>query len=115
MENTSKLSPVEKDFVEFLKEYHTGADNAITDRRIRRTFLVNVNSRRLRRIVHRLRLVGYPIGSSNHGYYYVENEEELKPTIRLMQSRILELQEVVKALRETRYAMQDEKENYVLS
>jgi len=65
-----------------LLEAAKGAANAIP--RARLAYAVGVSDRKLRDMIHELRMGGYPIGSSSAvcGYYWIDTPEEKAATIR---------------------------------
>ncbi len=70
----------------YLKEYHQGENRAITSRKLEAAF--DIRGRELREIVNRLRTQGLPICSSEAGYYYAADAQELERTIQQLSSRI---------------------------
>lgn len=56
----------------------------------------------LRVIVHALRLAGYPIASTNAGYWWAATAEEIDPTIAHLKGRAVSLYEVVRSLEKSR-------------
>ena len=75
----------EKEMCLFLKENHTGRENAVLSRELERRFAIN--GRALRRIISKLRQDGYPICSDCRGYYYARTQDEVNHTV----SRLNEL------------------------
>ncbi len=76
----------DRKIAEALKRLHTGECRAISSRELAAAF--GISGRALRDIVNRLREAGIPICSSDYGYFYAENEQELNRTIRQLSSRI---------------------------
>ena len=71
---------------EHLKHFHCGERNIVVSSQLEVIF--GLSGSDLRRAVNRLRGSGIPICSSDHGYFYAENELELKRTISQLRSRI---------------------------
>ena len=69
-----------------LADYHLGESRAVTSKELERTF--HIRGPDLRRAINRLRGKSHPICSFDYGYYYAETDEELRRTIRQLQSRI---------------------------
>ena len=57
----------------------------------------------VRKMIHDMRLEGYPIGSCHRGYYILTNEVELLDTVRHLNSRIKEIRNAVDSLLEIRF------------
>jgi hypothetical protein len=57
----------------------------------------------VRKMVHKMRLAGYPVGSCVRGYYVITNEVELLDTVRHLNSRIKEIRDAVDALLEIKF------------
>lgn len=64
---------------DYLKEYHTGRDNAIFSRELEKIF--SLDGRNIRRNISKLRRAGWPICSDQNGYYYASNQHEINATI----------------------------------
>lgn len=71
---------------EHLKEYHTGERNIVSSRELETAF--QIRGPELRNVINAQRVQGFPICSTDRGYFYAETEEELQRTIRQLQSRI---------------------------
>lgn len=63
----------------YLKEHHTGSSKSIHSRELQQLF--QIGGRNLRRKINRLRQDGVPICSDNTGYFYAENQNELRDTV----------------------------------
>lgn len=88
-------------FLEKLKEYHVGKENSITAKNLR-----HIATRRgITRIVHSLRVKGYPICSGQRGYYYAKDSTELKETINFLKSYLDEIEKAYNGIRDTYYTM----------
>ena len=77
-----KIHPI----TEYLSDYHTGERNIISSRELEVAF--QIRGPELRNIINAQRGQGYPICSTDKGYFYAETEEELQRTIRQLRSRI---------------------------
>jgi len=55
----------------------------------------------MRSIIHKLRLSGYPICSSDKGYYWARDRKELSEYVKRLDSRIQSIREVRDALKES--------------
>ena len=95
LERKIHLTEIEQDFLDVITN-HAGEENSITATDLKPLF--NISSREVRRIVHRLRVAGHPIGSSNKGYYLAQTKQELKGTINFLRSYIRQIEEVATAL-----------------
>ena len=87
---------------EHLKEYHTGERNIVSSRELEIAF--QIRGPELRTVINAERGKGFPICSTDKGYFYAETEEELQRTIRQLRSRIRKIAHaergLIKALRE---------------
>ena len=70
----------------YLKDYHTGERNVISSRELEVAF--RIRGPELRNVINAQRGQGFPICSTDKGYFYAETEEELQRTIRQLRSRI---------------------------
>ena len=88
--------------IEHLKEYHTGERNIVSSRELEVAF--QIRGSELRTVINAERGKGFPICSTDKGYFYAETEEELQRTIRQLRSRIKKIAHaergLTKALRE---------------
>ena len=71
---------------EHLNKYHTGERNIVSSRELETAF--QIRGPELRNVINAQRGQGFPICSTDKGYFYAETEEELQRTIRQLQSRI---------------------------
>ena len=69
----------EKEIYEYLKQNHTGKENAVFSKELEQRF--SLSDRSLRRMISALRKEGYPICSGDMGYYYAENQKEINSTV----------------------------------
>jgi hypothetical protein len=79
--------PMYADFACWLKDYHTGAEKAISAKHLRAWG----RGVEIRKIVNSLRNSGVPICSDQNGYYYAANQRELQHTINNLRSRATEI------------------------
>lgn len=77
---------MENQVLEFLKQYHTGRENAAQSYEIERAFQIRGSD--VRKVINSLRCEGQPICSDQNGYYYAACESELNLTVRQLTSRI---------------------------
>lgn len=70
----------------YLKEYHTGKENAIHSKELQRIFATD--GRDIRRKVSSLRQDGVPICSDEDGYYYADNQQEINKTVCRLNSMV---------------------------
>ncbi len=76
----------DKQIADYLRDYCKGESRAVTSRELGTVF--GIRGSELRGIVNRLRCGGVPICSSEFGYFYAGNDQELSRTIRQLTSRI---------------------------
>ena len=67
------------DILEYLKDHHKGADNAVFSKQVEQLF--SLDGRSVRRIISKLRQEGNPICSGPTGYYYAVSQREINETI----------------------------------
>ena len=65
---------------DYLREYHTGRQNAVYSRELERRF--DLDGRNVRRKISRLRQEGVPICSGDTGYYYASSQDEVNDTVK---------------------------------
>lgn len=70
----------ERRLLRYLKLHHTGKENAVYSKELEDRF--DLGGRSLRRIINKLRQDGNPVCSNCKGYYYAENREDVKKTVR---------------------------------
>lgn len=85
-------------FCNWLKENHTGIENAIKFRSMNNQW---GDHRTLRHIVHHLRTTGHPICSGNVGYYYAKNKKEVEGVMKYLDSFISRYQEAFEGLNQS--------------
>ena len=65
----------------YLKDRHTGEENAVFSRELE--YMLDMSGRDIRRIISALRKDGVPICSDYHkGYYYAEKQSEIENTLK---------------------------------
>ena len=64
---------------EYLKQHHTGLENAVHSEELERLFLID--RRGLQRKISRLRKEGVPICSGESGYYYAKDQREVNAMV----------------------------------
>ena len=70
----------------FLQDLHRGERDAIHSCDLEDLF--NITGPQLRYAINRLRSNGYPICSSDAGYFYANTQEEINSTIRRMNANV---------------------------
>ena len=73
----------------FLKQQHFGCGRAVSSGMLETAFCVT--GREIRTAVNTLRSMGEPVCSDENGYYYAANEQELRHSIRQLDSRITKM------------------------
>jgi len=87
---------VEHEFLNNMKEHHTGRENAVSSAYLQIRFCIS--SRTVRKLVNQLRNDGNPICSDDNGYYYAADRKELLASIGQMTSRIREIAKAKRGL-----------------
>ena len=65
----------------YLKDRHTGEENAVFSRELE--YMLDMSGRDIRRVISALRKDGVPICSNYHkGYYYAEKQSEIENTLK---------------------------------
>jgi len=65
----------------YLKDRHSGEDNAVFSRELE--YMLDMSGRDIRRVISALRKDGVPICSDFHkGYYYAEKQSEIERTLK---------------------------------
>lgn len=80
------MSSVDTDLLEYLRERHTRESKAVKGREL--SVLFNLTDKQVRNVVAGLRQEGKPICSSSCGYWYSTDPEDIKKTLRRMESQI---------------------------
>jgi hypothetical protein len=78
----------------YLKSNHYGASNAAKAKELKQFG----TPRKIRLMVHNLRLQNNPICSDNDGYYYASNKEEVSVVVQRLLHFVIETQEAIKGL-----------------
>jgi transcriptional regulator of NAD metabolism len=86
----------EADIVDYLKEYHNKESKAIKGRSLCELF--NLHSKQVRNLVSVLRQDGEPICSSNNGYWYSNDPEDLDRTIKRLSEQVKNMSRAVDGL-----------------
>ena len=72
-------------FEKYMKNEHTGRDNAIKSKALESIF--HCKGIEIRQMVNELRCLGIPICSCNQGYYYSTREADVRETIKHLEGR----------------------------
>lgn len=88
---------VKMKIIDYLKDYHVGADNALLGSRLCSIF--GLASSLLRKSINELRVEGYPVCSDSNGYFYAGCPEEIDITIAHLASRSREMDYAKEGLR----------------
>lgn len=92
------MNDLEINIINQLRNNHRGKDNAVTYKRL--ASVIGVNSRELRQAVSELVThYHYLIGTSQEGYWYIDNDEEYQQAHDELISRIKKLSKRAKGLR----------------
>lgn len=81
--------------LEYLKE-HTGESNAVKSKTLETLF--RCSGAVIRNTVNDLRSQGFPICSSNEGYYYAQNNSDVRKTLFHLKNRIAGIQNAIAGL-----------------
>jgi hypothetical protein len=82
-------------FAEHLQEYHKGKEQAITAKNL----LMFGTPREIRYLTNKARKEGFLICTSNRGYYYASNPEDVNGTINKLEAQVKECLEIIQVLR----------------
>lgn len=99
---------LDKEVVSYMKAFHYGESQAAHSRKLEKK--IGIRSRELREVVSRLRMGGVPICSSDYGYFYAADEEELNRTIRQLTSRITKMAQARSGLIKARALYSDDEQ-----
>lgn len=72
-------------FEKYMKNEHTGRDNAIKSKALEIIF--HCKGIEIRQMVNELRCLGVPICSCNQGYYYSTRTADVRETIKHLEGR----------------------------
>ena len=86
-----------KDLIDYLQECHFEESKAVSAREL--STLFNVTQRGIRLLVTELRKEGYPVCSSNSGYWYSEDPEDINKTVSRMEAQIEKMAQAVAGLK----------------
>ena len=104
MEDTGKL------ILEYLKDYHKSEDTALRAVEVRELF--TLKDRQVRNIVSRLRQEEEPICSSEAGYWYSKNPEDIEKTLRRLEGQVRNMNCSIEGLKQVlKEITQDEDHN----
>lgn len=84
MTNKTILTQEEENICEMLK-LHKGEENAIKSYEIEKYFHISCST--VREVINSLRVKGFPICSGGKGYFFAENEIDLRRTIAHLNGR----------------------------
>lgn len=87
---------VTADIVDYLRDYHTSENKAIKGRELCELF--NLHSKQVRNIVSDLRQAGEPICSSNYGYWYSKEPDDLDRTIKRLSEQVKNMSRAIDGL-----------------
>ena len=85
------------DLLEYLQDHHTEEINAVGAREL--SILFNATQRGIRALVTDLRKEGYPVCSSNSGYWYSEDPEDIEKTVARMEAQMDKMEQAVAGLK----------------
>jgi len=88
---------VKKKILNYLREHHVGADNALLGKRHGSIF--GLTNLLLRKNINGLRVEGYPVCSDSNGYFYAGCPEEIDVSIAHLASRSREMARAKEGLR----------------
>lgn len=94
---------IDVDVMEYLKEYHAKEADALKSRDL--GVLFNLTNREVRNLVSKLRQDGVPICSSNNGYWYSEDAEDITRTIKRLADQVQNMRLVIKGLSKAKEAI----------
>lgn len=80
----------------YLEDNCTGKANAIKSKDLQK--VMGVGGERLRGMVNQLRFAGVPICSGAVGYWYAENNDEVRETLQHMMGRVCGLNKAIGGL-----------------
>lgn len=89
-----QLNNLELSFLENMMEFHSGKENVVPSRKLRHWG----TGPEVRKIIHNLRVAGYPIASCTKGYYYANSKAELNHTLNRVSSYIREMEKMREGL-----------------
>lgn len=87
----------EMEILEYLQEFHTSEGNAVSAGEL--SILFNLSKRGLRTVVTALRKECYPICSSNYGYWYSKEPEDIRKTVARLEAQVRNMELAVTGLK----------------
>lgn len=97
----------EADIVDYLREYHNKESKAIKGRSLCELF--NLHSKQVRNLVSVMRQNGEPICSSNAGYWYSTDPQDLERTIKRLSEQVKNMSCAVDGLCKTKEGLENDK------
>lgn len=94
------------DIAEYLREYYTSENKAIKGRELCELF--NLHSKQVRNIVSDLRQDGEPICSSNYGYWYSKDPDDLDRTIKRLSEQVKNMSRAIAGLQKAKEGTENE-------
>jgi hypothetical protein len=91
------MAGVGADVVEYLKHYHTEESNTVKSRELRTLF--NLTDKQVRNVVSSLRQEGEPICSSSYGYWYSNDPEDIRKTLKRLEGQVHNMDIAISSLR----------------
>ena len=87
----------EMEILEYLQEFHKSEGNAVSAGEL--SILFNLSKRGLRAVVTALRKGCYPICSSNYGYWYSKEPEDIRKTVSRLEEQVKNMELAVTELK----------------
>ena len=81
-----KDKEIDISLLEYLQKNHCGEFQSVPSKHLE--FVYGIKGSQVRQIINELRCKGNPICSDSNGYYYAENEMELRHSICQLSSRV---------------------------
>lgn len=85
------------ELLEYLQDHHATELRAVGAREL--STLFNTTQRGLRAMVTELRKQGNPVCSSNHGYWYSEDPEDIGKTVARLEAQVDKMEQAVNGLK----------------
>ncbi len=96
------------EILEYLQEFHTSENNAVSAGEL--SILFNLSKRGLRAVVTTLRKEHYPVCSSNCGYWYSKDSEDIRKTIARLEAQVSKMDLAIAGLEKCGFMNVEEKE-----
>jgi hypothetical protein len=93
-----KLSEREDSFICYMMNNHRGKENAILGKDLKKKWGDN---RKMRMMIHDLRVNGYPICSGHEGYWFASTQDEVQNSIHYINSYIADLANIRSGLKQS--------------